>query len=78
MLISNILMVKGVSKVSVENWSHHVGRNCGWHVSFCCFEGFKDFLHCDFKVNGGLVYLSFEFKSSIVYLKIMYVALEVF
>ena len=65
-IVWTILMVKGVFKVFVGNWFHHVGRSCVGHFNICCFKVFKDLVHCDFKLNGELAFLWFAFKIDIV------------
>ena len=49
-LVGNILMMKDVSKVSIDNGFNHI--TCGFHVIFFYFQGFKDLFHCDLIVNG--------------------------
>ena len=61
-LILTIMMVKGVSVVSVEDWSNNVGRKCGCHVNVFYFKGLKDLLYCNFRVNVDLMYLWIAFK----------------
>ena len=50
-LVGTILMVKGVSKVSIENWFNNDGLTCCCYVNVCCFKYFEDIFHCGFKVN---------------------------
>ena len=50
-LILTIWMVKGGSKVSVNNCVNHGGITCCQHVNVGCFKCFKDLFHCYFKIN---------------------------
>ena len=63
-LVGTILMMKGVSKVSVENWLNNIGRTCCCccHVNVRFLRGFKELLRYYLKANGELVTLCIAFK----------------
>ena len=66
-LFGKVLMVKGFSKVFVENWFNHVGRTCCCHLNIFCLKVFKDLFHCGLKFNGELLSLWLELKISILH-----------
>ena len=75
-LIWSILVVKCISKFSVDNGFTH-GMGC-WHFYICCFYSFKYFFNCGVEYSGEMVLLWYSFNISIIWLKVSHVALEVF